>query len=368
MRDIQGNMPDGHVAQDGLRFRERSINPGEMSAYIPFPVIGIVTEVYAVGDSANRDDETILLDITVSDMGLKLYKVPWLGRKGSIDNYVHDGSPVAPKKNVVDDVTKTREQWNDLRINPKIAENDSVFVQFAFGKVHQPYAVAIVPHNQTENLSPSPRPRRVDGDIHKVRFNGTNMFIDKDGNVLFESTKTYDESITRNKKFTVSWKDPDKTQAVKVEIDNTLNAPKTEITVTKEDGKFQKVKMDGQANEIMATNQHDSGVNSIRMHPGGLDVAVKGNLTETIDGNTTRSVTGTRSESITGNQTDNYSADYTINVSGNCNLTAGGNVVVQGSQITLNGSAGQVLTTVTDPVIDLITGAPTTGVPTVLAG
>lgn len=354
MMDNQGNMGDGSVAQDGLRFRERKSNPGETAAYIPFPVTAIVTEVYTVENQFNRDEETILLDCKVLDMGIDLFKVPFIGMgKGSIDNYIHHG-PVAPKKNV------DKSPWNDQRVNPKVAMNDSVMIQFAFGRVHQPYAVAVLPHNQTENVSPSPRPKQADGDVYKVRFNGTNMLIDKDGNISFETTKTLDEKIPRNKKFTITLKDPEKTQAVKVEVDNTLNAPKCEITVTKEDGKFQKVKMDGQANEIKATNQISGGENSIRMHPGGLDVNVKGAKNET--------TTGAVSETYGGNHTINVTGNCEITASGNAKVTASGNVEVTGAQIKLNGSAGQVLTTVTDPVVDLITGAPTVGVPTVKAG
>jgi hypothetical protein len=60
--------------------------------------------------------------------------------------------------------------------------------------------------------------------------------------------------------------------------------------------------------------------------------------------------------------------DANVNTTGDCNVTAGGNVVAKGTQVQLNGSAGMVLTTETDPVVDLITGTPTVGVQTVLAG
>lgn len=60
--------------------------------------------------------------------------------------------------------------------------------------------------------------------------------------------------------------------------------------------------------------------------------------------------------------------DANVNPSGDCNIMAGGNIVAMGTQIQLNGSSGMVLTTVTDPVVDLITGAPTMGVSSVLAG
>lgn len=52
--------------------------------------------------------------------------------------------------------------------------------------------------------------------------------------------------------------------------------------------------------------------------------------------------------------------DVTVEATGKATVTA--------SEIDLNGSAGEVLTTVTDPVVDLIYGTPTMGVPTVKAG
>jgi hypothetical protein len=71
----------------------------------------------------------------------------------------------------------------------------------------------------------------------------------------------------------------------------------------------------------------------------------------------------------------NVSGDANINVTGDANIngkdvnvTASGNAVVQGGSIQLNGSSGQVLTTVTDPIVDSIYGEPTQGVPTVQAG
>lgn len=65
------------------------------------------------------------------------------------------------------------------------------------------------------------------------------------------------------------------------------------------------------------------------------------------------------------------SSPANINIDGaeNINITADTNVVVTGSaQIHLNGQAGQVLTNITDPVVDYITGAPSIGLPNVRAG
>lgn len=57
-----------------------------------------------------------------------------------------------------------------------------------------------------------------------------------------------------------------------------------------------------------------------------------------------------------------------VQAGGEVDVTASGKCVVTASEIDLNGSAGKVLTTATDPVVDTIYGAPTVGVPTVKAG
>jgi len=70
------------------------------------------------------------------------------------------------------------------------------------------------------------------------------------------------------------------------------------------------------------------------------------------------------------------SAKCTITTTGDTSITAGGkvdvtasaNATVTAAEIHLNGSAGKVLTTVTDPVVDTIFGTPTQGVATVKAG
>lgn len=67
-------------------------------------------------------------------------------------------------------------------------------------------------------------------------------------------------------------------------------------------------------------------------------------------------------------EVDVNTAKCVITTSGETDIQAGGKVVINGSEIDLNGSAGDVLTKVTDPVVDEIFGTPTVGVPTVKAG
>lgn len=64
----------------------------------------------------------------------------------------------------------------------------------------------------------------------------------------------------------------------------------------------------------------------------------------------------------------NVSGNVNIVVTGDANVTTQGKTIVTAKEIHLNGEAGKILTTVTDPVIDTIFGTPTQGVPTVKAG
>lgn len=97
--------------------------------------------------------------------------------------------------------------------------------------------------------------------------------------------------------------------------------------------------------------------------------------TETVGGKDKLDVTSDKEETIGGKLKITVTGDCEISCakakitsSGDTEVTAGGNAKVTAAEIQLNGTAGMVLTTATDPVIDLITGAPTTGVPTVKAG
>lgn len=74
--------------------------------------------------------------------------------------------------------------------------------------------------------------------------------------------------------------------------------------------------------------------------------------------------------SLTAKKDIEVSAEGKISfkVQGDANIEVQGKAVLKASEINLNGSSGQILTTLTDPVVDLITGLPTQGVPTVKAG
>ena len=101
---------------------------------------------------------------------------------------------------------------------------------------------------------------------------------------------------------------------------------------------------------------------------GNINLTNQGTTNIMTTGDTTISTQGDLSVKASGKVNVTSGGDTSVTSGGNANITASGNAVVKAAQIELNGEAGMVLTTMTDPLVDLITGVPTMGVPTVLAG
>jgi hypothetical protein len=79
-------------------------------------------------------------------------------------------------------------------------------------------------------------------------------------------------------------------------------------------------------------------------------------------------VTGDATVNVSGKLNASVGGDMTAKIGGKAKIEAGGDCDVKAGNITLNGKAGKVLTTLTDPVVDSIFGVPTQGVETVKAG
>lgn len=182
---------DGTILQDGLKFTPRLPSPGNKVRYIPFPVEGQITKVVPPEGDENFDQETYLCDVHITEMGIDLFQVPWMLPKAGPDNYVHFG-PVAASKNF--DFTP----FNQSALKPKVSDGDTVVVVFIMGDVARPKIIAMLPHNQSgpNGLCPDPRPTEDDGDCFKVRFGGTSLMIDQDGNVSIKNTLTLDEVLS----------------------------------------------------------------------------------------------------------------------------------------------------------------------------
>jgi hypothetical protein len=85
-------------------------------------------------------------------------------------------------------------------------------------------------------------------------------------------------------------------------------------------------------------------------------------------GDATITVGGDLNATVTGKTNITSKGDATVMTEGDATVQAKGNANVKGKMVNLNNPLGMVLTNITDPVIDLITNVPTTGVQTVQAG
>jgi hypothetical protein len=106
-----------------------------------------------------------------------------------------------------------------------------------------------------------------------------------------------------------------------------------------------------------------------------VTMTVGGNVTASIKGNANLSVDGDVTLTTKGNLKADIGKKADIKVQENANVKcknltaqAEGRASIKAQEINLNGSGGRVVTTLTDPVVDLITGVPSVGVPTVKSG
>ncbi len=345
---------DNHVKQDGLPTARRISEVDDPDPYIPHPVTGVITQLYHVDNAQNRDGETILCDIHCQQVGWDLFRVPWLEGLGSADNYDHE-VPKAFTKNL--DGTK----FNAQRINPKIGDGDTVVVCFINGNPHQPEILKVLPHNQAghKGLSPSPRPVTADGVCSKKRRNGTDIIIDKNGNILVDNTNTLDKDIQKKKKITIDLnakKDDGtrETQQVKIEIDNSGNGL-LRFTTTNAAGKSQIMTYDANAKSMTMTNQHANGANSVALSESGIALnIVQGNLTMTVDGDTTIAT-----KKATVNASDDVVVNgkkVTVNATDEVAITSTAKVVVGGDGGTDLGKSSSE-TNVIGSVVKLNNGA-----------
>lgn len=319
---------DGSVLQDGLQFTPRQQKPGKVISYIPYPVIGQITKVAAPEDDDNFDQETYLCDVHVTELGIDLFQVPWTLPKAGPDNYVHYG-PVAATANL--DFTP----FNARQLDPKVSNGDTCIVVFAFGSVHKPYIIRILPHNQSgpNGMSPDPRPTAEDGDVYKVRFNGTNVLIDKDGNLTIENTDTLDPLVPRQKVFTINWNNAGGDANV-VTID--MTAGNESVAIDHATGSF--VHMDPDGSIDMASSEGDE----ILVSPSeGIQLSTPAN-----DG-TSISMKDGQIDIVAGQgvSIEAQGGPFSITVDGDYDITSnngGVNITADGGDVSVKSSSGGV--------------------------
>lgn len=270
---------DGTIVQDGLNFKEDIKNHAKESGYIPFPIKAHVIRVFPIDDDQNREGETYVCDLHVPRFGMVLYKVPFLLDKADYDNYVHY-SPLPAKKNLDFSL------FDQTKLDASIHDGTVVLVQFINADVKQPVITKVFPHNLSGRAdnpiasSPDPRPgNESDGDNYKIRYNGTNIEIDKDGNVLIDQSETTDLTANHDKKFTFKLANPlfGLGQTVEFEMDNTADGM-INLTTTDILGVKQNILLDAGNQKTVITSENDFGSNVITLDPDQIEVKNEGVL------------------------------------------------------------------------------------------
>lgn len=371
---MRRTLQDGTIIQDGLNVHTRT--HGKNVQLSPYPTKAIITAVYYSDDKNNPDEDCVLCDLHVIRHGLDLFGVPFYLDKASADNFV-DYRPIETSKSI-DNQDEKDPDYDKTLIDPKKMNGDMVLVVFVDGDPQQAVIIKMVPHTQSgkNGKCPNPRKGRSAGDHYRVRMNGMEWEIDKDGNLSIKSDKTINK-INPNKKITidlsVAKNEPnvseDQKQSIKIEIDNTEDAPKVSTIVTDNtsEQKKQSVVFDGTSRSITVTNEHDNGENTITMSSAGMVVNIKGSTPITIDGDLTASVTGKVEITVDG--------DAKIDSGGTATVKASTKAIVDCSAIELGDGAteaiikGNVFETIynahthgsacgpTSPPIVLLTGA-----------
>jgi hypothetical protein len=277
---------DGHVIQNGLSLTEKPDN-GQAVSLVNYPVEAQVLATHSIDDKVNNPNgEAILCDLFVVNLGFYLYNVPFHLPKGSVDNYVHVGNPIAASSNV------DGSQFTNSTPVQATSNGDVALVVFVNGDVQNPRIISMYPSRQSgiNGVSPSPRPISTDGDCLKIRFNGTNFNIDKSGNVSFVNTATFDKTITKNKKFNIDFVDANANE-VSVLLDNsTAGSPEVKISTKDQNGKQSYVDLtgttmtlqDGNGNKILMTSAGiqiiDCNGNNFTLASSGANLNTSANL------------------------------------------------------------------------------------------
>jgi len=271
-------LPDGTVQQDGLIYKPRKSNPMDMGM-IYFPVKGSVLKVYYIDDSDNQEGSTYVCDVFVPKFGMQLFKVPFLLDKADYDNYVHY-APLPATRNL--DMTPFSERY----IDPKKHNGTIVLVQFIDGLVSQPVITKVLPHVKSGRkgslvvpigFSPDPRPaNKDDGDCYKVRYNGTNFMIDKDGHVTIKQTKMTDDfagTSRPNHKKIINFELQDPiTGGLQMLSFNMDNSGTGEFSISAKNtlGKEQSVSFDAAGMKTTIKSENAAGTAEIDLGPTGV--------------------------------------------------------------------------------------------------
>lgn len=290
--------------------------------------MGIIIRSYPVGDDNNLSDLTTEYDVSVFEQNED--------KGSSVITYKNcmSSEGLGSIADFFERTLRVREtaEEGDGMINTTDQNGAVVLIMCLDGVSDKAIIMGAMTHPDRETTLVDDQPY-LEGE-----YNGVNIKIDNDGSAKFTfngATDNDGEIIDDSQGVTT----------IQVETDGSFQLDHETITF----------RLDRTEGTATLTCNKDVNINAT----GDVNVVAEGNATvQCVDVSLTAS----------GKGTADISADLEVTVGGDCKATVSGKLVAQASEIDLNGSSGMVLTNVTDPVIDLITGAPTMGVPTVKAG
>jgi hypothetical protein len=310
--------------------------------------LGQIASVYYIDDTRNVSKRYVEYDVFVSE---NRTNVVTYRNVRSVDSF---GDNNNFNETVLHDMRK-RDQ-----LRPDVFETGAwVMVGCLYGHKNEPYILRAVQHpsfHVKEHVSKAPEAsgssperdsslkklptvlpgaKREDGQRMLGEFVGVRWNINKDGEltIMVQGPKDDTGALIDSKGPTILKFNKDGEFFV-------LDEKEQELLISPSKGKIKLTDNNGELIEI------DSVAKKI-------SVASRGDISENAGGNLDQTVGG----------------NWSVTVTGNVELQALGNIDMKAPQIVMNGvTMGSVLTTVTDPIIDTIFGAATTGVPTVKAG
>lgn len=329
-------LPNGAILPGMLTESDTAMMAGFNKSYRNYPLrIGVVTASYPISDDNNRSKLTTEYEVTVieqnEDKGATTIRYPnCLSAEGfgSIADFFERALRPMQKK-----TTK------GTSINLKGQDGAIVLLLCLDAMSDKGVIITSLTHpDRKTNLTTS-------DPYLEGEYNGVNIVVNTDG-----STSLQFKGATDSQGNSIS--NPGITE-LKIETDGSFQIDHSSITF----------RMD------------KSGTVSL-IAKKDVDVTAQGNINFQVQGNATINAGGKVDVTSGGDASVKSGGKVDVTSAGDTKVTSGGKVDVTSSgmanvtapQISLNGSSGQVLTTLTDPFVDLITGLPTVGVPTVKAG
>lgn len=287
---------DGSIVQDGMS-RALGIDSehDDAESYAPYPIRCQVQVIYPIDHPNNLRKNVVECRVVRIDTGKVIDNVPIYGGFDGLEDF----SEYIPQSNTRD----LRGSTLTEKTPPQFTDGDYCIVMFINGNIRDPYIDKFIPHPSRQGRSL--KASMADGrKLTIARMNGTQVYIDKNGNLTIENLDT--------------------------------DAKRNPVVQLPKIFKIKNKDKDGKTNEL-----------SIDMTPGAEKISLSDKSGDSIliDA-VAQSITVTSKK----DQIQTAGGNWTVNVSGDAKVVAKGSGTIQCEQLILDGSGGagelqQVLTT-----------------------